>query len=38
MECLPEGLRERRYYVPTAEGREKLLGARMEEIRRLKGE
>ncbi|MES2392629.1 MAG: replication-associated recombination protein A [Acidobacteriota bacterium] len=38
MECLPEGLRERRYYVPTSEGREKLLAARMEEIRRLKGE
>jgi putative ATPase len=37
MDCLPEGLRERRYYVPTAEGREKMLAARMEEIRRLRG-
>ena len=37
MECLPEGLAGRRYYQPTAEGREKLLGARMEEIERLRG-
>jgi putative ATPase len=32
MECLPENLRERRYYVPTNEGRERLLAQRMEEI------
>lgn len=36
MECLPEGLKGRRYYQPTAEGREKLLAQRMEEVRRLK--
>ena len=35
MECLPEGLRERRYYHPTQEGREKLLAQRMQEIKRL---
>ena len=33
MECLPPSLAGRRYYVPTEEGREKLLGQRMEEIR-----
>ncbi len=32
MECLPKSLAGRRYYVPTGEGREKLLGLRMEEI------
>jgi putative ATPase len=36
MECLPESLRGRTYYHPTAEGREKLLAQRMEEIRRIK--
>jgi putative ATPase len=36
MECLPEGLRGRTYYHPTVEGREKLLGQRMEEIRKIK--
>ena len=36
MECLPPSLAERRYYVPTSEGRERLLGQRMEEIERLK--
>jgi putative ATPase len=36
MECLPENLRDRRYYQPTQEGREKLLAQRMEEIRRLR--
>ena len=35
MECLPENLRDRRYYKPTEEGREKLLAQRMEEIRKL---
>ncbi|WP_158748900.1 replication-associated recombination protein A [Acidobacterium sp. S8] len=38
MECLPESLRGRTYYHPTAEGREKLLSQRMEEIRRIKEE
>ena len=37
MECLPKSLAGRRYYVPTGEGREKLLAARMEEIRKIKG-
>ena len=36
MECLPAGLAGRRYYQPTGEGREKLLGQRMEEIRRIR--
>jgi putative ATPase len=36
MECLPPSLAGRKYYVPTNEGREKLLGQRMEEIRRIK--
>jgi putative ATPase len=36
MECLPESLRGRRYYQPTAEGREKLLAQRMDEIRKIR--
>ncbi|QNI33093.1 replication-associated recombination protein A [Alloacidobacterium dinghuense] len=36
MECLPESLRNRTYYHPTNEGREKLLAQRMEEIRKIK--
>jgi putative ATPase len=36
MQCLPDGLRDRRYYLPTSEGREKLLAQRMDEIQRLK--
>ncbi len=36
MECLPESLRERRYYQPTQEGREKLMAQRMEEIRKIR--
>jgi putative ATPase len=36
MECLPASLAGRRYYVPTDQGREKGLGVRMEEIRRIK--
>jgi putative ATPase len=36
MQCLPDNLRDRRYYHPTQEGREKLLSARMEEVRRLR--
>ena len=38
MECLPESLRGRTYYHPTAEGREKLLAQRMEDVRRIKDE
>jgi putative ATPase len=36
MECLPKSLRDRRYYHPTNEGREKLLAQRIEEIRRIR--
>jgi putative ATPase len=33
-QCLPDNLRDRRYYHPTAEGVEKRIRERMEEIRR----
>jgi putative ATPase len=36
MDCLPDSLRGRQYYQPTAEGREKLLSQRMEEIRKIR--
>jgi putative ATPase len=36
MECLPDNLRDRSYYHPTQEGREKLLAQRMDEIRTLR--
>jgi putative ATPase len=36
MDCLPDNLRGRQYYHPTAEGREKILAERLEEIRRLR--
>jgi putative ATPase len=36
MECLPPSLAGRRYYKPKQEGREKALGLRMEEIRRIR--
>jgi putative ATPase len=36
MECMPDNLRGRQYYHPTAEGKEKLLAQRMEEIRQKK--
>jgi putative ATPase len=36
MQCLPDGLKDRRYYHPTGEGREKLLAQRMEEIARIR--
>jgi putative ATPase len=36
MDCLPDNMRDRRYYRPTEEGREKLLRQRMEEIGRLR--
>jgi putative ATPase len=38
MECLPASLANRRYYMPTDQGREKMLGQRMEEIARIKAE
>jgi putative ATPase len=37
MDCLPDSRKGRSYYHPTQEGREKLLAARMEEIRKIKG-
>ncbi len=36
MDCLPDSLKGRTYYHPTQEGREKLLAARLEEIRRIR--
>jgi putative ATPase len=36
MDCLPDSLKGRSYYQPTQEGREKLLGQRMEQIQRIK--
>jgi len=36
MQCLPDNLRDRRYYHPTNEGREKLLAQRMAEIAKLR--
>src|SRR5258708_4311849 len=38
MDCLPDNLRGRRYYHPTAEGKEKILSQRMEDIWRRKDE
>ena len=38
MECLPSSLKDRHYYQPTNEGREKLLSQRMDEIARIKSE
>jgi putative ATPase len=38
MQCLPDNLRDRRYYHPTQEGREKLLAQRMDEVRKLRRE
>jgi putative ATPase len=36
MQCLPDGLVDRRYYQPTNEGREKLLAQRIEEVERIR--
>ena len=36
MQCLPDNLRDRSYYEPTDQGREKLLAQRMAEIRRIR--
>jgi putative ATPase len=36
MECMPENLRGREFYHPRAQGREKLLAQRMEEIRNIR--
>src|SRR5438552_2824295 len=35
MQCLPDNLRERRYYHPTQQGLEKRIAERMEEIRKI---
>ena len=35
MQCLPDNLRERRYYHPTREGQEKRIAERIEEIRKI---
>jgi putative ATPase len=37
MQCLPDNLRNREYYVPTNEGIEKRIRERMAEIRRMRG-
>lgn len=34
MQCLPDNLKDRRYYQPTNEGVEKRIRERMEEIRK----
>ena len=36
MQCLPDNLKDRRYYQPTTEGVEKRIRERIEEIRRAK--
>ena len=36
MDCLPDSLKGQRWYHPTDEGREKLLGQRLEEIRKIR--
>lgn len=36
MQCLPENLKERRYYQPTNEGMERRIRERMEEIRKIR--
>ena len=36
MDCMPESLRGREFYHPTAEGREKLMAQRMDEVRRIR--
>jgi putative ATPase len=38
MQCLPDNLRERQYYVPTSEGVERRIRERMEEIKRVREE
>jgi len=38
MQCLPDNLRNRSYYHPPQEGREKLLAQRMEELQRLRSQ
>lgn len=36
MQCLPDNLKDRRYYQPTNEGEEKRLRERLEELRRIR--
>ena len=33
MQCMPDSLRDRRYYVPTEEGNEKAAKKRLEEVK-----
>ncbi len=37
MQCLPDNLKGRRYYIPTAEGLERRAAERLAELRRLQG-
>ena len=32
MQCMPDALRDRRYYIPTEEGAERMVKSRLEEI------
>ena len=36
MQCLPDNLRDRRYYQPSQEGKEKVFSERLEQIRNIK--
>ena len=38
MQCLPDSLKDRRYYLPTEQGKEKETKERLEEILRWKKE
>ena len=38
MQCLPDNLKDRRYYHPTNEGRERQLAQRLEELNRLRNQ
>ena len=37
MECMPESLKDRRYYFPTTQGEEEKVGQRLDEIDRFFG-
>ena len=38
MQCLPDGLRDRKYYRPAGEGTEREIAERLAEIRAWKGQ
>ena len=38
MQCLPDNLKDRRYYQPTNEGTEKRIRERLDEIRRMRSQ